>query len=87
VIGGIFTAVLLVAALRPVWAMRNKGWNTTCPHFLKMSHEQRANVVEKMGFATSSREGDQILAEAVSGCQQAQGTSDADDELQYILGP
>jgi hypothetical protein len=89
---GVVVAVVVLALLAALtvvgqaWLGR-RGEDTTCPHFLKMSPSNRAQVVEKMGYNPAYVTRKQQVANAVSGCRRARHTSDEDDTLEYILGP
>jgi hypothetical protein len=69
------------------YANRNKGENTACPDYVKMTRAERGAVVEKMGYNPAYTTRDRQVAAALAGCLRAQGTSDENDTLEYILGP
>jgi hypothetical protein len=85
------TVVLIVIGILylagQAWTDRNRGQDAACPHFLKMSPSERAEVIEKMGYNPRYVTKRQQVAHAVHGCVRALGTSDEDDALKYILGP
>ena len=83
-------ALLLLALTVEVeqrWELRNKGGETTCPHFLKMSPPIRARVIEKSGYDRTRITNGELVAEVLAGCRKARHTSDEDDTLDDITGP
>lgn len=62
---------------------RNLGGDTTCPNFLKMSHDKQVAVVTKYGFDPKYVTAGAVVRDAIDGCRSQQ----PDTTIEDALGP